>query len=390
MVIDDDQAQETVTVLDYNTLCERYATANQYRYTPTKALAWSYRRKLILDEIINRDADVVCMQELDQENYLDFFTPALQSRGYSGNYYQKGRARVMQEKEARSVDGCATFFKKSKFICLSKDFIEFANSAINRSDMKGEDDIFNRVMPHDQIASINFLENRRTGTRFIVGNAHIFWDPVYEDVKVVQVAILLERLAKLADDWAKRPACGLAQKRAYTSLRQDGEEGGEELSDESLEDFKPSQEYTSGNQIPLILCGDYNAERRTAVCDLLENGSLSRDHKVLANRSYGNFTKNGITHPFKLKSAYQDSSMEFTNYTPGYTGHIDYIWYSPSSLRLKKILGEIDLDHVLALPGFPMFHFPSDHLPLYAELAVEPRREWGVVEVDFGGGGRER
>ena len=383
IVVDDDEAQEIITVLDWNTLGERYATAVQYRYTPTKALAWSYRRQLILDEIIQRDADIVCMQEVDQENYSKFFTPALLSRGYAGIFYQKGRARVMQEREARSVDGCATFFKASKFIHLARDFIEFANTAINRIDMKGEDDIFNRVMPHDQIASITFLENRKTGTRFIVGNAHIYWDPNYEDVKVVQVAILVERLAKLADEWAKKPPYDLEEKRAY---RVENGAAGEEFPEASVKDIRPSQEYASGTQIPLILCGDYNAERHTAVCDLLENGSLPRDHKVLANRSYGNFTKNGIAHPFKLKSAYPDGTMEFTNYTPGYHGNIDYIWFAPSTLRLKRVLGDIDLDYVSALPGFPMFHFPSDHLPLYAELAVEPRRERRVVEADFGGG----
>ncbi len=49
------------------------------------------------------------------------------------------------------VDGCAIFYKASKWILLEKHLIDYANIAINRPDMKNHHDIFNRVMPKDNI-----------------------------------------------------------------------------------------------------------------------------------------------------------------------------------------------------------------------------------------------
>lgn len=91
----------------------------------------------------------------------------------------------MSEKDAKLVDGCATFYKGSKYILLDTQLIDFANIAINRPDMKDHHGIFNRVMPRDDIAVVTLFENRLTGGRIIVVNTHIFWNPVYADVKLI-------------------------------------------------------------------------------------------------------------------------------------------------------------------------------------------------------------
>jgi CCR4-NOT transcription complex subunit 6 len=46
----------------YNTLCEKYATPQSYGYTPSWALGWDYRKDLLLQEILNYNADIVCLQ----------------------------------------------------------------------------------------------------------------------------------------------------------------------------------------------------------------------------------------------------------------------------------------------------------------------------------------
>ena len=124
---------------------------------------------------------------------------------YRGVFWPRSRAKTMTEKEAKLVDGCAIFFKSTKFLCLDRQLIDFGSIAINRPDMKGEHDTFNRVMPRDNIAVIVFLENRMTGARVIVANAHIYWHPAYVDVKLVQVAILMEQISMYAERWAKHP-----------------------------------------------------------------------------------------------------------------------------------------------------------------------------------------
>jgi CCR4-NOT transcription complex subunit 6 len=76
---------------------------------------------------------------------------------------------------------------------------------MQRQDFKKTDDMFNRVLGKDHIAVICLFENIHTGTRFIIANAHIHWDPAYRDVKVVQVALLVEEVERIANTFAKYP-----------------------------------------------------------------------------------------------------------------------------------------------------------------------------------------
>ena len=268
-----------------------------------------------------------------------------------------------------------------RYILLDKQVVDFANTAINRPDMKGEDDVYNRVMPRDNIAVITFFENRLTGSRVIVVNAHIFWDPAYKDVKLVQVAILMEQISKLAERYAKWPSC--TDKSILKSLEGDGSA---EYSAEPPVKPAPSMEYSTGSQIPLVICGDLNSEPDSGVYDLLASGTLPNDHSDLAERTYGNFTRDGIAHPFSLKSSYANiGELSFTNYTPGFTGVIDYIWYSTNTLQVTGLLGEVDKEYLQRVPGFPNYHFPSDHLALLSEFVVKAKKEKrAMIEPDFG------
>ncbi len=289
--------------------------------------------------------------------------------------------------------------------------VEFANTAINRPDMKGEDDVYNRVMPRDNIAVVTFLENRLTGSRVVVVNAHIFWDPSYKDVKLVQVAILMEQVSLLVERYAKWPPCtdktpitlsegnggngnagsgggGSSSSNANASANAGsgsglggpgggGDSGGGTNSDDAGAEEPaakpaPSMEYASGAHIPLVVCGDLNATTGSGVYDLLAHGTLPGSHPDLAGRAYGNFTRDGMAHPFALKSSYANiGELSFTNYTPNFTEVIDYIWYSTNTLQVTGLLGEVDKEYLQRVPGFPNYHFPSDHLALLAEFMVK-------------------
>ncbi|KAL8726016.1 MAG: hypothetical protein Q9166_006990 [cf. Caloplaca sp. 2 TL-2023] len=381
-ILDETPTSETLSVLTYNILCERYATPKLYGYTPSDILAWDYRKGLILGEIKEHDADIVCLQEVDQEGYHEFFRRELAYQDYRGVFSPKTRAKTMADREAKFVDGCATFFKSNKYICLDKNVIDFANMAINRPDMKGEHDTFNRVMPRDQIAVVTFFENRATGSRLIVVNVHIHWDPAYKDVKLVQVAILMEQVAKLADRWAKHPPC--TDKAAFQHAEFDGEDG-VSANRAAQEELAPSQEYASGTQIPLLVCGDFNSSAGSGVYDLMAQGSVSGKHEDLGSYSYGNFTRDGMAHPFTLKSAYSGTDeLSVTNYTPDFSDVIDYVWYSTNALQVRGVLGDVDLEYLSKVPGFPNHHFPSDHLPLRVEFSVKSRKEIKAVEAKFG------
>jgi CCR4-NOT transcription complex subunit 6 len=107
---------EKFSALTYNILCDKFATHSQYGYTPSLALSWNYRKELILQEIREQNADIVCLQEVDMDSFNEYFRSALAYNDYRGVFWPKSRARTMAEKEAKSVDGCATFYKGSKYV----------------------------------------------------------------------------------------------------------------------------------------------------------------------------------------------------------------------------------------------------------------------------------
>lgn len=53
------------------------------------------------------------LQEVDVQQYEEYFLEHLSGQGYDGVYYPKSRARTMVGEEKRHVDGCATFFKNT-------------------------------------------------------------------------------------------------------------------------------------------------------------------------------------------------------------------------------------------------------------------------------------
>jgi CCR4-NOT transcription complex subunit 6 len=236
-------------------------------------------------------------------------------------------------------------------------------------------------MPRDDIGVVAFLENRATGSRFIVGNVHVFWNPLFQDVKLVQVAILMEGITKFANLWAKTPPC--KNKVMYQFTNGDSEDGTEA---DPTQEPGPSKEYAEGSDIPVLLCGDFNSLPTSGVYDLITHGNVSNVHADLGQRKYGNFTRDGISHPFSLKSSYSSiGELAFTNYVPHFQGVLDYIWYSTNTLQVVGLLGDIDKGYLKRVPGFPNYHFPSDHVALYAQYIVKNRKEAKKVsEVDFG------
>jgi CCR4-NOT transcription complex subunit 6 len=323
---------------------------------------------------------------VDVENYNEFYAPNL-AHDYKGVFHAKGRARTMSEKEAKNVDGCATFYKHSKYLLLQKHIINYSHEAINRPDMKGEHDVYNRVMPRDHIALVLFLENRQTGTRLIVVNTHLTWEVWYSDVKIIQVAILMDQLSKKAEEYAKWPPTKDKDKEIFRFANEDSSEtNGDVPKPEPV----PSVAYESGTQIPILVCGDFNSTQDSGVYDLITQGSLSNSHAELGGQKYGDFTRNGMTHPFSLASSYSKiGELPFTNWTPDFRQVIDYVWFSTNTLQVAGLLGEVDQGYMQKVPGFPNYHFPSDHLLLMGEFSVKERKERKVVEADFGPQRRE-
>lgn len=255
------------TTMCYNVLCDKYATRQLYGYCPAWALSWDYRKHSILDELTAYSADIIALQEVETEQYHDFFLKELHTEGYEGIFSPKSRAKTMLEGERKHVDGCAIFFKTSKFSLITEHLVEFNQLAM--ANAEGSDDMLNRVMTKDNIALVALLQikdgafdsfqpggagsssgggsgsitiassTNATGTgngpvdviggnvdggpnsgglnhsnvtistrplhqqRLLVCTAHIHWDPEFCDVKIIQTIMLMHELQAIANQAAK-------------------------------------------------------------------------------------------------------------------------------------------------------------------------------------------
>ena len=380
---------ERFKVLTWNVLCDKYATPQTYGYTPTAALDWKYRKECIFSELRYRDADFVCLQEISTESFKEDFAPELAKNDYKGVQWPKSRAKTMSEKDALGVDGCAVFYKNNKYLLLDKQVVEFASIAINRPDMKNQHDVFNRVMPKDNIAVVCFFESRVTGARFILVNVHLTWDSALADVKVIQTGILMEQVTKMAEKYARWPEVKDKKLVTFSASRAPGDEARGPAP--AAPEPAPSQSYQVNTDIPLLVCGDFNSTGDSSVFDLMSGGRVPPDHPEIGSYQYGSFTRDGIEHPFSLRDAYAPlkgtpAQMPFTNYPPGFADVIDYLFYSTNSLEVVELLGPPDGDYLKRVPSFPNYHFPADHIQIMGEFVVKARKEKKVGEPDFGGG----
>lgn len=87
-------------IVSYNILAPSYARRDRYPYTDANLLPWEARRDRLIERILELDADIVCLQEVEE-----YVFRLLQSRmepfGFHGVYAQKAMHRP---------DGCATFY----------------------------------------------------------------------------------------------------------------------------------------------------------------------------------------------------------------------------------------------------------------------------------------
>ena len=72
-------------------------------------------------------------------------------------------------------------------------------------------------------------------------------------------------------------------------------------------------------------------------------------------------------------SAYSD--FPFTNYTSGFSGILDYLFYETSAFELLKVIPIPSLEKITELVALPSRTIPSDHLALVFDLKLKTKVE---------------
>lgn len=327
-------------VVSYNILAELYATRQAYPYCDSWSLSWPFRKRMILQEIEAAAGDVVCLQEVQMDHFDQHLNPSLTEMGFDGIFKAKSRDSMGQYGK---VDGCATFWRRTKFVMVENYSIEF-NELARRGAMElGLDEAEGRKylnrLSRDNIAQIVVLEvltpsGKANRQQVCIANTHLYSNPQRPDVKLWQCLSLVREL----------------------------------------------EQFLTQRDLALLLCGDFNSEPDSAVYEFLSDGQLNRPHPELEQQ--------GQQHPVHVLPDLQDiyhslnlsSSMGsvmgaeplFTNYTANFKGTLDYIFYSnqrlyvtaannlPSAQELQFSSGE----------GLPSACYPSDHLLLCCDVAI--------------------
>uniref|UniRef100_A0A2I2ZMP5 Nocturnin n=1 Tax=Gorilla gorilla gorilla TaxID=9595 RepID=A0A2I2ZMP5_GORGO len=257
---------------------------------PVEALKWEERKCLILEEILAYQPDILCLQEVD--HYFDTFQPLLSRLGYQGTFFPKPWSPCLDVEHNNGPDGCALFFLQNRF--------KLVNSANIR--------LTAMTLKTNQVAIAQTLECKESGRQFCIAVTHLKARTGWERFRSAQGCDLLQNL----------------------------------------------QNITQGAKIPLIVCGDFNAEPTEEVYKRFASSSLN------------------LNSAYKLLSADGQSEPPYTTWkirTSGECRHtLDYIWYSKHALNVKSAL-DLLTEEQIGPNRLPSFNYPSDHLSLVCDFS---------------------
>ncbi|XP_024145218.1 nocturnin isoform X1 [Oryzias melastigma] len=291
-----------VRVMQWNILAQALGEGvDNFVRCPLDALCWSQRKCLLLEEILTYRPHILCLQEVD--HYYDTFEPVLAGLGYSGHFCPKPYSPCLDVEGNNGPDGCALFYDRSRF--------ELLDSTSTR--------LYAIMIPTNQVAVVTTLRCRITGNFVCVAVTHLKARSGWEWLRSAQGSDLLWQLQNLTN----KLSAGLGD-----------------------------------DNIPLLICGDFNA--------------------VPTEDVYRHFAVS----PLGLDSAYkklsQDGSTEpkYTSWKIRATGEccstLDYIWYTKDTLRVNAVL-DMPTEEQIGPDRLPSYSYPSDHLSLVCDFTFREK-----------------
>jgi len=321
----------TFKVVSYNCLADIYATPQVYPYTAAWALHWNYRKRNLLREIMGYKGDILALQEIQADHWKEWLEPELRLMGYEGVYKQKTRESMGQDGK---MDGCAIVYRKHRFSLIEKHALEFNHVAMSRAKQFKNDKALQCLLK-DNVALVLVLEVLHNGQaagpngRVCVATTHIYQNQGFPNVKIWQVMTLVRELEK----------------------------------------------FTVPRQLPLVLTGDLNSLLDSAVYDFLHNNVVSASHPELMDDAQGILENAELRHGLQLRDSHEFLGKDIiTNYTAGFVGVLDYIWYTAERLRATRVLDQVDAETLAAHTALPSPQYSSDHIALAAEFELSAPR----------------
>lgn len=96
--------QGSFRLMSYNTLADSLIEPSDHTQVQLEAMQWSRRWPIISNEVLNYKPDVLCMQEMDDnENDL------------SGKLKENSYDKLFLKRSLNKMDGCAIFYNTKRF-----------------------------------------------------------------------------------------------------------------------------------------------------------------------------------------------------------------------------------------------------------------------------------
>uniref|UniRef100_A0A8C1NHF9 Angel homolog 2 (Drosophila) n=2 Tax=Cyprinus carpio TaxID=7962 RepID=A0A8C1NHF9_CYPCA len=367
------------SVMSYNILSQDLLCDNTYlyRHCHPPILDWRHRYPNIIKELEQHSADIMCLQEVQEDHYNQQIKPSLESLGYHCEY---------KRRTGLKPDGCAVVFKRERFSLVSCHPVEYFRRGIPLLDRDnvGLIVLLRPIDPHSSLTNI------------CVANTHLLYNPRRGDIKLAQLAVLLAEISRVAQlpDSSVCPVllCGDFNSVPWSPLYRFIKDSRLEYDDLPIGKVSGQEENPRGQRILTVpiwprslgISQQCQYESRTTDSDL-------RD---LEQAELDGFTKPSIEHCLKLTSAYshylkESGHPEITTCHSRTAITVDYVFYSAAlgdvmaqaecSVPPEKglqLLGRLSLvgeDELQKVNGLPNQHNSSDHLPLLTRFRLHPR-----------------
>ncbi|XP_024882164.1 protein angel-like isoform X1 [Temnothorax curvispinosus] len=387
-------------LLSFNILAQNLLEDHSYLYMGhnKKALNWKTRKPLVIQEIFEAEANVICLQEVLEEHLLEFVAP----------FKQHGYEYLYKKRTNDKRDGLLLLYRSNEFVLLDYAKVELYQSGV---ELLNRDNV-------GIIAKLALKDNPET--QVVVATTHLLYNPRRNDVRLAQIQLLLaeiERIAFientmggpkylpiiLAGDFNLEPFTGVYKFLTEGSFEYCGK-------GRSLE---PSEYRSLSNSlIPPRLCVTDNCQHFNVLTQrlrkegtgkvMLENSESHRQRRdenvptpcninVLqqsANSDTGRaqvieiaqghsarFSSGTLTHPFNMRSVYTHmgahGEKEATTHQNEWIT-VDYIFYSNIKPLEKYALPTVS--QCAALRRIPNFIVGSDHLSLGATFQLPKKK----------------
>ncbi|XP_054169210.1 protein angel homolog 2-like [Oppia nitens] len=345
------------SIMSYNILSQNLLEDHKYLYGHCNkdALKWPQRGHQLVKELLESNADIICLQEVHSQHFEDLISPELIKNNYKCVYKQK---------TGDKLDGCAIAYKDSMFSLLNSNEVDFL-----RKDMSN-------VLNRDNIGLIVELKPKHSKCKssVFVANTHLLYNPKRGDVKLAQIRLLMAELDKLAKMYSQNDRI----------------------------DFKP-----------IILCGDFNSEPDSLLYKFITNGTIDLKgvkigdisgqkegigRGIHVNESHLEMTgissdsqykdsesanetieindKMVLKHNFMFKSIiFSPKSISHHNKwlstsTKFESGLVDYIFYDYNKLKLLGYKKLMNVNQIKEIGNIPNAYLASDHLSLLAKFLL--------------------